>query len=116
MNFKAILDCKCPRCGKGNMFPYKAYNLRKFSKMESTCPECHQTFIPELGFYTGAMYFSYAINVFIIIVFGTLFTQILGLDKFVLIIILTSIPTLLLSPLTFRISRSLMLHMFGKLN
>jgi len=116
INIKAIVGCKCPRCGSGKMFPYKAYDLRRFYKMESHCPVCSYPFFPELGFYTGAMYFSYAINVFLIILLGTLFTLWLGLNNFIVIILLISIPSILLSPVIFRISRSLMLNLFGKLN
>ena len=57
----AILKKKCPKCHKGNLFinsnPYKLSGLHKMPKY---CPDCGQSFEPEPGFYTGAMYVNYA--------------------------------------------------------
>lgn len=116
MRKKGILNCKCPRCGEGKMFPYATYDLRRFYKMETHCPKCEYPFFPEVGFYTGAMYFSYAINIFLILAFGAVYSLWLGLNNLSLIILFTSLPSILLAPFTFRISRSLMLHLFGKIS
>src|SRR3546814_16604797 len=59
---EAILLCRCPRCRKGNMFTHAAFHP-KFSKMNKNCPVCNLQFEIEPGFYWGAMYFSYALNV-----------------------------------------------------
>ncbi|MBT29504.1 MAG: DUF983 domain-containing protein [Thalassobius sp.] len=110
----AIVGLKCPRCREGHMFqhPFLAKPL-KFSKMHDKCEHCQQNFHPEPGFYIGAMYFSYAINVAIVI---TLFVALnIMMDKPILSILLsgTIIPAILMVPINFRISRSLMLHLFG---
>jgi uncharacterized protein (DUF983 family) len=113
MNWNRMLECKCPQCGNGRMFPYKTYNLRKFYKMEPRCPVCNRSFIPESGFYTGAMYFSYAINVILLLFSGLLATKFLDSSRLLWIILISMVPSLLLAPLTYRISRSLMLHLLG---
>ena len=112
-----IVTLKCPRCREGNMFKYPFLTKpHKFSKMHDSCPHCSQNFHPEPGFYIGAMYFSYAFNVAIII---TLFITLnVLIEKPTLTILLsgTIIPAILLVPVNFRISRALMLHLFGGIN
>ena len=113
MNWTRVINYRCPQCGKGRMFPYSTYNIREFHKMDSRCSVCSKNFIPESGFYTGAMYFSYAINVGLIIGCGMLGYFLAGRENLMLIILSGSLPSIILAPLTFRISRSLMLHLFG---
>ncbi|WP_424964423.1 DUF983 domain-containing protein [Ekhidna sp.] len=48
-------------------------------KMHKKCPNCSQSLEPEPGFYTGAMYVSYAFQVAIIIAVITT-TNVLGID------------------------------------
>src|SRR5438045_6134383 len=59
----ALWKGKCPRCRKGNVFTYSSGKLFRFAAMNSTCPHCNASLIPEPGFYFGAMFVSYAINV-----------------------------------------------------
>ena len=114
-NITALVLMKCPRCREGDMFQDKFLaKPHKFNKMHDECPVCKQDFHPEPGFYTGAMYFSYAINVGIIVtifIVANLFTD--PTLPALLAIVLT--PTLLLAPINFRISRALMLHLFGSI-
>jgi len=67
----SILFNKCPRCHKGNFFvTNNAYDLANFMKQNDRCPVCHESFQREVGFYYGAMYASYGLNVLLgIIVF-----------------------------------------------
>ena len=109
----AMFRWKCPNCRKGNMFPHFAYHPTKFSKAYDECPVCKEDFVIEPGFYFGAMYFSYGINVgiFVVSLLVTLYTfdpesiqgYLLGIFP----------PLIILFPLTFRVSRALMLHLFG---
>ncbi|MDQ4141430.1 MAG: hypothetical protein M3142_13045 [Bacteroidota bacterium] len=52
---KAILQAKCPRCRRGNMFSHSALHLTKFDKMPECCPVCQLRYEIEVGFYWGAM-------------------------------------------------------------
>ena len=59
-----LLACKCPRCRIGDMFENKnPWNLKKTMKMRKSCSICGQPFNPEVGFYFGSSYVSYAISI-----------------------------------------------------
>ncbi len=66
-----ITGC-CPKCRTGKVFTHPFYNFGKFSSVHSHCPACGTKFETEPGFFWGAMYFSYALNVAVAIV--TIFT------------------------------------------
>ena len=57
-----ILNEKCPKCDKGDVFKKKV-GLLKMPKMHETCPECNYRFEREPGYFIGAMYISYALAV-----------------------------------------------------
>lgn len=63
----SMLTMKCPRCRRGSMFkdpnPYKKLKLSHIFDMYDTCPECHQKFDLETGFWYGTGYVSYALAV-----------------------------------------------------
>lgn len=81
--------------------------------MHKECPVCKANFEPEPGFYYGAMYISYALNVAVVIT--AFVASIILFDRLPLWILLVNAitPVLILFPLNFRISRSVMLHLFG---
>jgi uncharacterized protein (DUF983 family) len=59
-----LVKCKCPRCRLGNMFLEKnPWKLKKTMEMMETCSICGQSFNPEVGFYFGSSYISYALTV-----------------------------------------------------
>ena len=62
---RSILKQHCPRCRSEKMFINPIYSLG-FDKMHKKCPNCSQELEPEPGFYTGAMYVSYGLQVVII--------------------------------------------------
>ena len=110
-----IITLKCPECGEGEMFTNSAYNIKKFAIMHEKCTKCNLNFFPEIGFYYGAMYFSYAINVAIIITCGVGTGLLIGTINPLPVILAAMIPGLLLVPITLRLSRALMLHLFRKI-
>ena len=110
--FEAIVKCRCPHCRKGRMFIYRAVEFSKFSKMYDSCKLCEVTFNPEPGFYTGAMYFSYAFNLVIIMGIG-LFTQFIFKFPIWQSVMLIGIGVVILTPFNFRLSRAMMLNLFG---
>ena len=112
----AVLDERCPRCRKGHMFSHSRYNLRHFDKMFDQCPECGLNFEVEPGFYTGAMYVSYAFSVAIFVVVG-FFLFIFFNDPEILVYVITTFLTIvILFPVLFRYSRVIYLHLFGGIN
>lgn len=109
-----ILKGKCPRCHSGEMFKYKAYNLRKFDEMHENCPVCDLRFEREPGFFYGAMYVSYAFSVALFVILGTLIYNVLG-DPDIWVYASIIFGTVLgLLPLLFRYSRIIYLHVFGR--
>jgi uncharacterized protein (DUF983 family) len=112
----SVLQERCPRCRKGHMFRYARYNLRDFDKMYEQCPHCGLNFELEPGFYTGAMYVSYAFSVAILIIVG-FFLLIFFNDPGIYVYVITTLLTLLiLFPALFRYSRVIYLHVFGGVN
>ncbi len=109
----AILEHKCPQCRKGNMFIHPLYKLHKFTKMYEYCPHCGIHYEPEPGFYFGAMYISYAFNIALLITLFVATNILMGDVELWVYFVNIIIPSILLVPLNFRLSRALMLHLFG---
>ena len=111
---QSFLLMKCPNCRQGNVFvAANPYTLNKIYATNKYCLYCGFRFEREPGFFTGAMYFSYALNVGMIVVFGLSLHHIFeGIDAFNIFLTITTVLILLL-PLTFRYSRMLMLYFFG---
>jgi len=110
--FKAVMQCKCPRCRKGNIFTGNVYAF-KLQRTNVNCPYCNLKFEREPGFFYVAMFVSYAMNVAEIITIGVA-SYILGLPLvyenlwYYVALILTGV--FLLSPINYRYSRVILLH------
>lgn len=94
------------------MFQYNSFLPGKFDKVEEVCSHCGLRYESEPGFFTGAMYVSYALVVAVLI---TIFTALNILDLYtpILAIGLVVVSIVLLVPVFFRYSRVLFLHLFG---
>lgn len=80
--------------------------------MNQECPECGASFEPEPGFYFGAMFVSYALNVVLFVVVGlTLYILLHPSD--VVYVVTIGLAAFLFTPFFFRLSRILFLHWFG---
>jgi uncharacterized protein (DUF983 family) len=55
---KDALRLRCPKCGQGELFAEKG-----FFSMSTNCSNCKLKYEKENGFFYGAMYISYGINV-----------------------------------------------------
>lgn len=110
----SIINNKCPKCHEGSFFtsPH-AYDLKTFSDMPDECPVCHQTYQPEPGYYYGAMYVSYALNVAIFVTVwvatNVLFQDGVGVWWLVLASIIAGVG---LMPLSFRLARLIWINFF----
>lgn len=111
----SFFTAKCPNCGKGKVFKYGLYSY-KFIEVNKTCECCAYKFEPEPGFYYGAMYFAYAINVGLILMTLLLFNMLYDPFPPLKYVITLSIIILFGFNLTGRLSRLLMLYLFGKPN
>lgn len=110
----SVFRCTCPRCHRGKLFSNpNMYNIKTLPDMPDKCPICEQDFTIEVGFWWGAMYVGYALSV------GFLLAMV-GLH----LLIFRDIPTgrlaficllsILFFPLTFRLARSIWIHIFVK--
>lgn len=107
-NIFTLLACKCPRCGKGQIFENSVFNLKSFSNTKSNCPVCNLKYEPETGFFWGAMYWSYGLGVGIMIV-ASIILYYLGMSSEALTYTVPLIILILL-PVLYRYSRVLMLY------
>jgi uncharacterized protein (DUF983 family) len=101
---KDALLFNCPQCGKGKLFPRKG-----LFTMHERCSNCDLKYEKEGGFFYGAMYISYALNVaffiIVLIVFFNVEDQVdwrIYMGSYLLI-------TFLLTRFIFRLSRSIWL-------
>jgi len=107
-NIFTLLACKCPRCGKGKVFEHSVFDLKSFSSTKASCPVCNLVYEPEIGFFWGAMYWSYALGVGIMVV-ASIILYALGMSPEVLTYTVPLIILVLL-PVLYRYSRVLMLY------
>ncbi|MBL7929326.1 MAG: DUF983 domain-containing protein [Bacteroidia bacterium] len=104
---------RCPHCLKGKMFEHENPYQKDGMKMLDHCLVCHQTYMPETGFYYGAMYVSYALTVGFGIVSYLIWSLITPVDTIAFLIYIT-VALIVLMPVTFRWSRTLWLSIFVK--
>ena len=80
--------------------------------MNKRCSNCDQSFAPEPRFYDGAMYVSYAFSVAIVASIFIGFNVLIEKPTMTPMLISTFALTIGLSPLSFRLSRSIWIHIF----
>jgi len=94
----------------GDLFISKShFNYKQLTKMPNSCPACGQIYLPEPGFYYGAMFISYIMTGFWFLGFIGICMFGFGLSvdmSFVLLILMIA----MLYGWIFRISRSLWIH------
>jgi uncharacterized protein (DUF983 family) len=109
---ESILTMRCPRCREGKMFPEGTLYSPQFMKMNDHCSRCGQSFMPEPGYYFGAMFVSYAINAaFFIAVWIAMYVLMDEVSLTAMIVALLVVVFGLL-PITFRLSRVLWIYLF----
>lgn len=98
----AMLRQRCPHCHKGRIFD-------GLFSMNSRCPACELPFRREEGFWLGAMYFSYAFAVAILLPLFFYFQWLFPSWPGLLTATVALVPYVPLTPLIFRYSRVLWL-------
>jgi RNA polymerase subunit RPABC4/transcription elongation factor Spt4 len=110
----SVLYNKCPYCHEGDFFTNNnPYNLKNFDKQPEHCPVCHSSYMPENGFYYGAMYVSYgldiALGVALFILSNIIFDW--GTTAFLILFV---VSILLLWTIIFRKARLIWINLFVK--
>lgn len=108
----SIFFNKCPRCQKGNFFAVNnAYNLKRFDEMNDQCGCCDERFVREPGYYTGALYVSYAYYTALIVSCFVVFEVLLDWDLSYFLTLLI-ILIVVLTPVVFRLARLTWINFF----
>ncbi|GAB4430323.1 MAG: hypothetical protein OHK0039_49020 [Bacteroidia bacterium] len=79
--------------------------------MPPACPVCGQDFVIEPGFYFGATYVSYALNVAWLVPTFLFVRFVLGFSMRIYIVVMVLLLPVLV-PVFFRLSRAIWLHFF----
>lgn len=110
-----VLKGKCPKCKEGEIFcNSNPYNFNMMFLMPEHCHCCGLKFNKEPGFFYGSMYVGYGLSVAYLIAFYVAMF-VLFRDFSIEAYLLFSIGSLvLLTPVIFRVSRSIWLFMFEK--
>ncbi|TVP53733.1 MAG: DUF983 domain-containing protein [Mongoliibacter sp.] len=111
----AMLQAKCPRCRKGDLFPTSVFSYAKLSEIHGKCPECDATITPEPDFFYGAMYISYAFSVALMVNVSIILSYFLDRPAVMVYVWTVLAANLLLMPLMLRYSKVLYLYGLGKL-
>ena len=110
---QAIVQCKCAKCRKGDMFKTGMFQKYFDKEMHEKCPVCGHTYETEPGFFFGAMYVSYAFSVAIMFNVGFILYNFFG-DPDMWVYMTTVIAAVaVLWPIQYRLSRSIFLNVFG---
>ncbi len=95
------------------MFTHSGFHLKYGRRLNQHCPVCNLRFEREPAFFEGAMYFNYAMNVALMVTSGVAtFVLLNDPGPWVYFGISASAVVLMVS-FTSRLSKSLMLHLFG---
>jgi uncharacterized protein (DUF983 family) len=107
----SIFNNKCPKCHVGDFFVNKSAYDKGFIKMHEECEHCHEKFNKEVGFYYGAMYVSYGLNIALGI--GLFLLMVLILKTELLTYLFTFLAVVIaLFPLIMRLSRLVYINIF----
>lgn len=108
----SVFKSKCPRCNEGDFFKYPiSINFKKITKLHDNCPSCNLKYMIEPSFFFGAMYVNYALSVALFIgifIICKVLIDLTILQSFISIVIIS----LLLTPVTLRLSRIIWINMF----
>lgn len=107
----SILYMKCPRCREGDLFEKHTFAYSEPTKMPERCEVCGQNYMPEPGFWFGAMFISYVWTAFFCLFFvggGIMIFDLSVNVAFILLIIMCAIFFFWI----FRISRSIWIHIY----
>lgn len=110
---QAIINCKCPKCRRGDIYVKPLFNFGG-QKMYEFCPHCNMKYEVEPGYFYAAMYVSYAFNVAEIVTAG-IATSVLsgGSDNPWLYLGILFGIILLMAPFNYRYSRVVLLHVLS---
>lgn len=112
---EAMLQCQCPRCREGNIFPTNVFSFKKLTEVNHKCPNCDAVFSSEPYFFFGAMYISYAFSVALMLAVFIIINVLVDHAPLSTYLITIIISNVLLLPPMLRFSKVLYLYWLGNL-
>jgi len=108
-----IVKQKCPACHEGDFFKHKhGYRSSEIGDTHENCQRCGQRFMLEPGFFFGAAYVSYGLNVALMVACGiAVYVLVDNPEPHHYLIPIIGLTVLLL-PVIFRLSRMIWATMF----
>ncbi len=97
----AALRLRCPRCCEGAVW-------RAPFRMHAACPVCHLVYEREPGYFTGAMYASYFLGIFLTL--PVWMWMLFAGAELVPILVVAFLLVLALTPVSFHYSRVIWMH------
>ncbi|MGB0863250.1 MAG: DUF983 domain-containing protein [Saprospiraceae bacterium] len=111
---KSVWTYQCPKCRSAKMFK-EPFELSNPLNMHKKCENCGENLEPEPGFYFGAMFISYILSGWMLLV-----PALILLFVFEWEVNMTMVVVILLAAVTYlkflRISRSIWIHIIVKYN
>jgi uncharacterized protein (DUF983 family) len=113
----SVLNNKCPRCRRGEMYQLKgAFRIKGLMKMNDRCPVCGQPLDMEPGFYYGTNMISYTLAVLVSGLSFILWVIIIGISlhdsRFFWWIAFNAVLLVFLQPPLMRLSRTVWISFF----
>lgn len=109
----SIFNFKCPRCQEGDLYYTPTFSFRRPFDMPDRCPYCSQSYMPEPGFYFGAMFISYIFTAWFCIFFVMFFHWVLDWSIAASFALLIAVCALLFVYI-FRLARSIWINITVK--
>ena len=106
-----IFTFKCPNCRKGDLFLQQPFRLRYLNKMHKRCSNCNLKYSIEPGFFQGAAYVSYGLQVINCLIVFNFFYWLTSIDWQIIVYLIIGF-LVALSPYVVVLSRAIWLYMF----
>ncbi len=104
-----MFTLRCPRCRQGDLFSTPTFSFRKPFTMPEKCPHCAQPYMPEPGFYYGAMFISYIFMGWFCLFFIMFFHWVLEWSMTMSFLLLIAV-CMFFFVYIFRLARSIWIH------
>ncbi len=109
----SIFKFKCPRCHKGEFLVEKnPYKFKHLGEVKECCSNCKLRYSPEVGFYYGAMYVSYALGIALFVSIWVALTVLYHNYTSIFLISLLFISLIVLGPYLYALSKIIWANLF----
>ncbi len=102
----------CPKCRKGKLYK-SPFEFKKPLDMHDRCEVCNENFMPEPGFYFGAMFLSYILSGWFLLVPALVLVFTLDWEVGSTMVLVLALAALIYTKLL-RLSRAIWIHIIVK--